>query len=48
VRHLTSASASGRAALAEGMSADELHAAAVLDANDEPRVIRAGAEASAG
>ncbi|MEF3403264.1 hypothetical protein [Agromyces sp. CCNWLW203] len=47
VRHLTSASVSGRAALAAGMSADELHAAAVLDASDEPRVIRAGAEASA-
>ncbi len=47
VRHLTSASASGRTALAGGMSADELHAAAVLDASDEPRVLRAGAEASA-
>lgn len=48
VRHLTSASASGRTALAGGMSAEELHAAAMLDASDEPRVLRAGAEASAG
>jgi len=47
VRHLTSASVSGRTALAGGMSAAELHAAAVLDASDEPRVLRAGAEASA-
>ena len=46
VRHLTSASASGRTALAGGMSAEELHDAAALDTRDEPRVLRAGAEAS--
>ncbi|MFC9561468.1 hypothetical protein [Agromyces sp. NPDC056965] len=48
VRHLTSASASGRAAVAAGMSAGELHDAAALDANDTARVLRAGAVATAG
>lgn len=42
VRHLTSASASGRAASATGMSAGELHAAAALDSSGTARVLRAG------
>lgn len=46
VRHLTSASAPGRGAVAAGMSIGELHDAATLDANDTARVLRAGAGAS--
>ncbi|WP_074260056.1 2-phosphosulfolactate phosphatase [Agromyces cerinus] len=46
VRHLTSASASGRAASAAGMSIGELHDAAALDASEAARVLRGGAEAS--
>jgi 2-phosphosulfolactate phosphatase len=41
VRHLTSASSSGRAAAASGVSMAELHAAATLDASGEARVVRA-------
>lgn len=42
VRHLTSASASGRAAVTAGVSTAELHAAAMLDSSAEARVVRAG------
>ncbi|WP_146184984.1 2-phosphosulfolactate phosphatase [Agromyces badenianii] len=50
VRHLTSASSSGRAAAAAGMAPGELHALAALDSSDAARVVRAGdvrSEASA-
>lgn len=45
VRHLTSASTSGRSAAAAGLSAAELHAAAALDSGDTARVLRAGGTA---
>jgi 2-phosphosulfolactate phosphatase len=45
VRHLTSASVSGRAAAAGGMSMAELHAAASLDSTGDARVVRAGRHA---
>ncbi|WP_157372864.1 hypothetical protein [Agromyces sp. Root81] len=47
VRHLTSASASGRAAAAAGMSTAALHEAAALDARQEARVVRLGSGAGA-
>ncbi|WP_026482342.1 2-phosphosulfolactate phosphatase [Agromyces subbeticus] len=45
VRHLTSASTSGRSAAAAGLSAAELHTAAALDSSDTARVLRAGGTA---
>lgn len=42
VRHLTSASSSGRAALAAGASPAELHAAGTLDSSVDARVVRVG------
>jgi 2-phosphosulfolactate phosphatase len=47
VRHLTSASTSGRTAVAGGMTTEALHEAASLDANDEARVLNRGASAEA-
>ncbi|MGW9631994.1 2-phosphosulfolactate phosphatase [Agromyces sp. NPDC055520] len=47
VRHLTSASTSGRAAVAAGMSADTVHEAASLDARGDARVLRGGSGAEA-
>ncbi|WP_395245777.1 2-phosphosulfolactate phosphatase [Agromyces sp. MMS24-K17] len=43
VRHLSTASAAGRAASAAGRSHEELVQAATLDASDAVRVVRAGA-----
>lgn len=45
VRHLTSASTSGRSAAAAGLSAAELHTAAALDSGDTARVLRPGGTA---
>ncbi|MDQ0893282.1 2-phosphosulfolactate phosphatase [Agromyces ramosus] len=44
VRHLTSASASGRAAAAAGVGTGELHAAASLDSSGEARVVRTASQ----
>lgn len=41
VRHLTAASAQGRQALADGVSAEQLHALAAVGTSDEVRVLRA-------
>ncbi|WP_394553024.1 2-phosphosulfolactate phosphatase [Agromyces sp. MMS24-JH15] len=42
VRHLTTASAAGRAAVEAGRSHEDIARAAVLDASDRPRILRAG------